>query len=768
MNGNDIFPRNHNFDISKSTKSKRTRVPTSCLLCRKRKIKCDRKRPYCSGCLTNNTSHLCKYEIKPWSKEYFDASNKEPWQEEIEDLRLKIKSLEKNIEQQQLELDTRSGTSLHSSVTSVNSSNNDYRKGLDERDTTILDLAERFDCLIVKDLRLRYFGPTSSVALIRNDKHASAIYSKYFKGQHKKFNEITANHGDLRTKKYNDDGEKGDCSSYRPSFVGDFPELPSSEVIDLLLRRFFDFCYPLFPFIDEKSFRADIKVILTKEYNSINLNIHQESTFALFLVMLRYAYITLPFKDNSNRLSETKFDLAQQIALSETNIPPSYVEYAKHLIISPNGLGKMTLRTIQAGLFLRVYKKQCPEDDDIATDNEILLGILIQMARFHGFHRNAVGLDKDLVNADDIQLWKKIWTQLLYLDAMQSFANGTPLLVSDDEFNNQRSFITYSDCFNLQSEETLITRQFALSYMATKMTRKFLLITSQMYRSFKRSALDELVVEMNELIYNKMRTFDQLCNSDGNIIDENITDRAQEFMLRMELFLKSYTLNYILFLTANEEREADLRKSYLMFALEKALIISKLAFEFAENTSSKFGSELETFIAPYIWTPLYKILPTLYSILLRVNAGEFSLIEFSRCFKSPDSAGLIAWAQLNESENKCVKNLVAIYEQLNSKCLHLSFKFFHCYRVCFTFKIIFNYLQEFYPQLLTPSDGMKGNAGDIQTKEVGISSMQWDDFWNNKLDPDRILDFDYFYTNMQYNLDPFLNDLNTSFNIFEN
>lgn len=125
------------------------------------------------------------------------------------------------------------------------------------------------------------------------------------------------------------------------------------------------------------------------------------------------------------------------------------------------------------------------------------------------------------------------------------------LLVSDDEFNNQRSFITYNDSFNLQIEDTLITRQFALSHMATTLTRKFLLITSQMYRSFKRSALDELVVEMNELIYNKMRTFDQLCNSDGSFIDENITDRAQEFMLRMELFSKSYTLYYILFLTAD-------------------------------------------------------------------------------------------------------------------------------------------------------------------------------------------------------------------------
>lgn len=42
------------------------------------------------------------------------------------------------------------------------------------------------------------------------------------------------------------------------------------------------------------------------------------------------------------------------------------------------------------------------------------------------------------------------------------------------------------------------------------------------------------------------------------------------------------------------------------------------------------------------------------------------------------------------------------------------------------------------------------------------------DFWNNKLDPEQILDFDYFFANMQYNLDPFLNELNASFNNVEN
>lgn len=140
----------------------------------------------------------------------------------------------------------------------------------------------------------------------------------------------------------------------------------------------------------------------------------------------------------------------------------------------------MALRTIQAGLFLRVYKLQCPGDDEVTTDNDILIGILIQMARFHGLHRNAVELDKGQVDVHDRYLWKKIWTQLLYLDAMQSFTNRTTLLIPDDEFDNLVSAITHIDSMNLQIEDTFITRHFALKYMTTKLTRKIILITSQM------------------------------------------------------------------------------------------------------------------------------------------------------------------------------------------------------------------------------------------------------------------------------------------------
>ncbi|ODV59951.1 Zn(II)2Cys6 transcription factor domain-containing protein ASCRUDRAFT_36901, partial [Ascoidea rubescens DSM 1968] len=48
-------------------KKKRQRIPSACSACRKRKVKCDKKRPYCTSCLKNNIIHLCNYMEPTWS-----------------------------------------------------------------------------------------------------------------------------------------------------------------------------------------------------------------------------------------------------------------------------------------------------------------------------------------------------------------------------------------------------------------------------------------------------------------------------------------------------------------------------------------------------------------------------------------------------------------------------------------------------------------------------------------------------------------------------
>lgn len=51
------------------TKSTRQRVPLSCLVCKKRKVKCDKIKPACGGCVKNGVPHLCEYLTPVWSYE---------------------------------------------------------------------------------------------------------------------------------------------------------------------------------------------------------------------------------------------------------------------------------------------------------------------------------------------------------------------------------------------------------------------------------------------------------------------------------------------------------------------------------------------------------------------------------------------------------------------------------------------------------------------------------------------------------------------------
>ncbi|CUM46264.1 uncharacterized protein AC631_00077 [Debaryomyces fabryi] len=45
----------------------RNRVPVSCLICKRRKVKCDKVKPACGGCIKNGVPHLCEYVEPAWT-----------------------------------------------------------------------------------------------------------------------------------------------------------------------------------------------------------------------------------------------------------------------------------------------------------------------------------------------------------------------------------------------------------------------------------------------------------------------------------------------------------------------------------------------------------------------------------------------------------------------------------------------------------------------------------------------------------------------------
>lgn len=72
---------------------KRNRVPISCVICRRRKVKCDKQKPQCQNCIKNNVQHLCHYLEPKWAH----PSTPPPQNDELNDKNFNQFNDDKNI-----------------------------------------------------------------------------------------------------------------------------------------------------------------------------------------------------------------------------------------------------------------------------------------------------------------------------------------------------------------------------------------------------------------------------------------------------------------------------------------------------------------------------------------------------------------------------------------------------------------------------------------------------------------------------------------------
>lgn len=87
------------MDAPKASRKQRNRVPISCLNCKKRKVKCDKVKPACGGCVKNQVAHLCHYIEPVWAESPAEKH------ESSDELVLLKAANEKIINQQQREIE---------------------------------------------------------------------------------------------------------------------------------------------------------------------------------------------------------------------------------------------------------------------------------------------------------------------------------------------------------------------------------------------------------------------------------------------------------------------------------------------------------------------------------------------------------------------------------------------------------------------------------------------------------------------------------------
>lgn len=270
-------------------KKPRFRVPTSCTVCRHRKMKCDKARPSCSSCKKSKTPVSCVYEDQPWS-----PTN------EIHRLKEQNRLLRDQVRE------------LRKIINSSNDNSNEMVLLTHTHNDPIINFSKSFRLLFVDQNSLNDDETASYVSFLNNDSYMSEMFSGDLEMQEGKFYNYDFSQDELKLHSCLKEVElcpelkpNIETSSYELSVYINLVEyinavLPKGIIFIFLINHFFSFTYNLFPFLDEESFRSDLQRIITIDLaDNVNLKAEEPeilSTVSLLLIILRLSFISLPLK----------------------------------------------------------------------------------------------------------------------------------------------------------------------------------------------------------------------------------------------------------------------------------------------------------------------------------------------------------------------------------------------------------------------------------------------------------------------------------------
>lgn len=186
MTPNEDIPIPAEKKVSKQTKSRRTRnrTPLSCSVCRSRKVKCDKNKPYCNSCINTGYKHLCQYLSPEWSKDGYNHIFQE---NEIKEMKDKIKYLEEMLAQYQ-----NNGSSNTFHVKRESNANSpldiDFKNGHNKKYANDeINVSKRFESLHInpKKNSFTYLGSTHYLSILKGDPYLKLLWEHVFKVREK-------------------------------------------------------------------------------------------------------------------------------------------------------------------------------------------------------------------------------------------------------------------------------------------------------------------------------------------------------------------------------------------------------------------------------------------------------------------------------------------------------------------------------------------------------------------------------------------------------
>lgn len=612
-----------------STKVKKTRnrVPMSCDHCRRRKLKCDRLSP-CGNCLRSRCEENCKYVSNPKSP---SAHPKVQLNGEVIRLKMKINQLEKLLKANGIDISEYSDM-LTNGFTNVNA-------GSANKDDPVMSMTEKFESLVVKENRLMYSGTTAYINFINSDTQLSEIFGPYIKKHASIYESFTSlqevravdvmnephafepewlalrsasaiNVCDITSDKIQSPTKVNLLeSAAMTEIIANINKImPPLFVVHTLVDNFFNFVYPVFPYINEAIFKEELSVVLipTKDGGCrVELTHFQNaSIISLLLIVLRFSYLSLKPRTSRESPIQIDNDILAALINSGSKIEHTFVLYSKTLLMSlPSNdtiFRKVRLRNIQVLLYLRLYQMYSPELNDESSEHSITLALLIQMSHVLGANMDPTKFPNVYQDERVITVWRRIYYKLLSLDVLSSYNYATPLIINEREwsmklpslsdrdihvletFKNNKNVDIPINQVNKLAIENAINTDIALDYEFYKLAKEGLSVFQNFTDSNKKSQYLAVVKKMEDFLRDKIPSFFEIVKDEGATMDI-MFDLQKVKVLEIRLALSTFlqTFYYLLYLFEVESDSEDVY-TFALKATETAMVIFKVAYGYAE------------------------------------------------------------------------------------------------------------------------------------------------------------------------------------------
>lgn len=222
--------------------------------------------------------------------------------------------------------------------------------------------------------------------------------------------------------------------------------LPNKKVIWLSIKRFFNYVYPLIPYIDQSSFIGDIENLLGGnhfndrylEERVDTIHMSKKMDFAILgtlLLVLKFSELSLVINDDPNDGSITRTKEEQYLLDHPLN--ERMINVAQSCLNQFKLLRRCALPIFQLALLMNEYERFNGLTDGNNADGQIFLSMLIQMGVSIGLNRDPSKFDLLISKGKMGNLWRKIWYGLLSLDIKQYIRFGSGKSFHNDFYDTE-------------------------------------------------------------------------------------------------------------------------------------------------------------------------------------------------------------------------------------------------------------------------------------------------------------------------------------------